>query len=555
MPPGSRWANEGVTRVLGFLIEGAAESGRIRFEIVAPFGMQEAIEADLRSLKATENEDWIVHKTPNPHNHAEVAVQTAKATALRSSVCFARFIIRLPSPLLALVLVCAAVLAFPFVALRGVLRRQVSWQNWKGRLYFIKASILRPREILNFGALFLRNLGPRWASLLGRALSAEIDTSCPPINLEVAASTRNFDEQIREMATFANEKVDVEGWIVLFPFYRGAASLKKSKAVIFPDALVYDFPMGWNPDQFWQRHNGWPQWREKSSELLKSATTVITFSKHVADRHCLKLFDLVPEQMRCIPLAPPDLMPYLPMLKTTGRRGTCDTRRQAGDLLRAFAGQNGLSYLCDFPFESTPYFVVATQDRPTKNIGMAAQALFKLIREDHVDIKMITTARFFFGETWTSLPGLIENEQLQYDILSMPDLPREIHAALFHCATLTVHPSFFEGIVGTLPFYETLSVGTPCLFARGPHTEELVDNEPELSRYMFDPYDVAALRLMIRDVMNNRESVLDHQMPIGDRLRHYSWSDAASCYAAAATGQSEASWLAQTRAAVSIHQA
>jgi glycosyltransferase involved in cell wall biosynthesis len=534
MPPGSKWANEGVTRVLGFLIEGAAARGDICFEVVAPHGMQATIEADLRTLAAREGLDWIVHATPKPQLNTEA--QPSRPDPANEISGLADFIVRLPSPALAVLTTILAVTAFPMAAIRGIIRGRVSAQDWRQRVSVLKSAALRPREALRLAAGFLKTLGFKPAIRLGDDLVIAIT---PPTLGPSHEEARDFNEHLKQMAGFANAYVEVEGWIVLFPFYLGSALLKKPRAVIFPDALVYDFPIGWDPNVYWRAGGHWPSWREKCAQLLKASDTVITFSEHVARRHVVEMFGLNQNRIQCIPLAPPDLMAYLPFLQQTDRHSTAGTRRHAADLLRAFALQAGNRYLADFPFETAPYFVVATQDRPTKNIGLAARALATLVRQLGINVKMITTARFFWGETWTSLPGIVEDEQLQYDVLSMPDLPREVHAALFHCAALTVHPSFFEGIVGTLPLFESLSVGTPCIFARGPHTEELIEREPDLAGFMFDPYDAVGLTEMIRAILEDRDVAVGVQMPIGERLRGYSWSDAADLYARAAIGKSQ----------------
>ncbi len=207
-------------------------------------------------------------------------------------------------------------------------------------------------------------------------------------------------------------------------------------------------------------------------------------------------------------------------------------------MLRAHARARGWRYLQDFAFEDARYVVVSTQDRVTKNIGRAADAVLRLLRRDRIGIKLFTTASLHFGADWTLLPGLIEREQMHRDAISVPDLPREVHAALFHCAAAVLHPSFFEGIVGALPFYEAVSVGTPCLLARGPHTAELLAEEPGLSPDTFDPYDVDGLARLLRSLLEGgREEVLARQSAAFERLlRRRNWGQVAEAYANAAVG-------------------
>jgi len=116
----------------------------------------------------------------------------------------------------------------------------------------------------------------------------------------------------------------------------------------------------------------------------------------------------------------------------------------------------------------------------------------------------------------------------------MTDLPRDVHAAFYHCAALTVHPSIFEGGLGPFPFYESVSVGTPCLFADGPHVREFVGHEPMLTPYVFDPNDVAGLRALVVSTLANREGALADQAEVLKNLSGYGWKDVAAAYAQAA---------------------
>ena len=101
-------------------------------------------------------------------------------------------------------------------------------------------------------------------------------------------------------------------------------------------------------------------------------------------------------------------------------------------------------------------------------------------------------------------------------------------------AAVTVHASFYEGIIGCLPLFESLSVGTPCLFAHGPHTTELLADEPGFAPYAFDPYDVEGLIALVRHTIARREEVTRDQQRLYERLSRRTWSDVADGYVAAA---------------------
>lgn len=430
LPPGARWANEGISRIVGFLIEGGAETGQYVFRVLVPNGMAEIVRADLRTLIATEDLDWTVHE--------------------------------------------------PTVKFE---------EEWRSS---------------GVGA----NLSPK-------------------------------EGQRDILARWANTQMKVDGWINTFPHFTGTRWLNQRKAVLLPDAIPYDFPIGWDYAHYWGKRGEWVEWKGIARETLADGQAIIAHSKHVAQRHGVKLLGLPAEKIRVVPHAPPDLAPILPFIKD--RKKTPETVRIAAGIIRDYAATRSIDYLRNFPFEEVPFALVATQDRVTKNVGRAAEAVRRMVRRDRTDFKLFTTAPMHWGANWTLLPGLVEGHQFLNDLVSMPDVPRDVHAALFHCAKVTIHPTFYEGIVGTLTFYESVSVGTPCIMGTGPHVRELLETEPELEPLVFDPYDIEGLITMVRGVLADPEGAVDLQRPAYERRRKRGWDKVAQAYANAAAGLDEAS--------------
>lgn len=419
---GARWANEGVSRVIGFVIEGGAKSRKYCFHVVVQPGLGEDVQQDLRTLDAQELVDWVVHETD-----------------------------------------------------------------------------------------------PIACEQLSRS----------PVLADVAPSER----AMAAAALYCNKHIDVAGWFVSFPFFCGAIHLSAPKATLMPDALGYDFPLGFSEDD-WSAKGGQVIWREKSSRVLAASDTTITFSRHVAKRHVEPLLNVPEAKTKVVPLAPPDLAPLLPFVKN--RRSTEGSLAKASDLLRQYAAASGHNYLCDFPFEEIPLVVTATQDRVTKNLGRVAEAVRRIVQRQRLNMKLLVTARLNTPGDWTRLPKIVADHSFNRDLVSLPDMPREVHAAMFHCATVTVHPTFFEGIIGALPFYESLSLGTPCVMARGPHVDELLSIHPTLKQFTFDPYDIDGLASLILDVSKNRAETVEIQGAIFEELSRYGWDQVAEAYAQAA---------------------
>lgn len=407
-PDGARWSNEGMTRLLGFLIEGIAQSQNYVFRVVLPNSIRQAAEQDLATLRATAGLDYTVHS-------------------------------------------------------------------------------------------------PADAGLGAQGIEA--------------------------LAKFADAHVDVVGWLSIFPTFTAAKYLLKPVTTIFPDAIpsvFHEFS-----ETAWGPNGNHVVWRDYVTEMLSGVARVVTFSDHVAETQAHGLFGVPRHKIRVVPHASPDLKDDLPFVEN--RKKTPASVARAADMLRTYCRERGVAYFYDFPFESVPYIAVSTQDRVTKNLVSVALALEQMVRRDRISMKVITTAPLHFGANWTPLPGMLEANQSQFDFLSIPDLPRDVHAAFYHCATVAVHPSFFEGGHAPFPFYEAVSVGTPCIVARGPHVLEICEKYPALADFTFDPSDHHAMTMLIKEIAAKPEKAIRAQGALYKKMSSRSWGAVATGYAMAAT--------------------
>lgn len=329
-----------------------------------------------------------------------------------------------------------------------------------------------------------------------------------------------------QLALFANAYVSVSAWISLFPNQLGARLLAAPVSAIFPDAIglaYHDFSEG-----VWATAGPPVAWRKSVRKMLPHLKHFITFSEHVARDQLQGLFGVSPDRIKVIPHAPPSLDGILPFVSNAER--TDESRFEAASLLRRHAARHGLTYLVNFPFEHVRYAAVSTQDRVTKNIRVVVDAVDDLVRKRFEQFKLIMTAQIDHGTNWSPTPQAIALAMIQFDAISMPHLPRDVHAALYHCAEVAIHPSVFEGGRGTFPYYEAISVGTPCLMAQGPHVTELLVEAPELEQFVFDPSDVTGLAQMMLNASANRELLVSLQQSTYSRLRQRTWKQVALEY-------------------------
>lgn len=360
-----------------------------------------------------------------------------------------------------------------------------------------------------------------------RSLDAELGVD---FTIHSPGDSGIFAPKMADLVPFANDHVEVAAWISIFPFFDLAVGLEKPLTVIFPDAITNTFHEFSN--DAWGPKGTHAELERKMRRLLARADQVITFSRHVRDEQLAKIFGFPPDRVSVVPHAPPDIASALPFVE--GRRKTEASVAEAAAILRDHSAVVGRDYLRNFPFDQVPFVAVSTQDRVTKNIMVVLEAVLRLVREERRDLKIFTTAPLHFGANWTALPGTIERRQAVRDLISVRDLPRREHAALMHCASLVVHASLFEGGHAPFPFYEAVSVGTPCLMADGPHIRELLEEEPELAPFVFAPTNRDQLAQMIAETLDNRDEAIEAQRAIFERLSGRSWAEVSVAYAEAA---------------------
>ena len=557
LPDSADWSHQGVSRVIGFLIEGAAQRGDIIWRLVAPSSLRDKIAEDLRTLAAREGQDWTLHCPPReeplacgpvmdtpigpPEPIVEAPLESPEIASEQSNP------IGLTPRRMGQVLFLAGLAALPLLLLRAALRSILRAITTRLRLIvrIARDPVVFAPQLADAVARLPRGVGSKAArSLRVWALAAQVPLPAadlasssapePAPDLEPAPNPGPSPElpagpldpapPFRKLAKFANAEVPVLGWLIPIPSSRGSSLLAGPRAVLFPDAIPYLMPLGW-ADEFSKPEAGFPLWRAFTKRTLEEATTIITFSEHIKRVQGPKFFPPgVPVVVA--PPAPPDLSALLP---------GAASRRAAAAVLRRHAATRAWRYLADFPFEDVTYVAVSTQDRPTKNVQLIVGALARLIRQRFVDCKILMTTPLRRNAGRTDLPQTVSDAGLDLDVLSMPDLPRDVHAALYRCAALAVHASFLEGIVGTLPFFEAVSVGTPCLMADGPHVSELL-KQHALPDTVFDPFDADGLADLIMRALARRDALVASQSAVLAAFGRRNWSAVAAEYAAAATG-------------------
>ena len=183
-------------------------------------------------------------------------------------------------------------------------------------------------------------------------------------------------------------------------------------------------------------------------------------------------------------------------------------------------------YVCDFPFDEVPYLFVSSQIRPNKNFFNLLKAYEFVLRRRYRNLKLVITGDLI--AEGLGLKGLIHERGLDLDVVSLPNIPLDVHAAFYHLATLTIVPTLFEGGF-PFQFSESMSVGTPVVMSDIAATRELLpDNLVE--RMLFDPTDPHSMAARIEWALDNCAALFDLQKPFYEDMQTRTWDKVANEY-------------------------
>jgi len=167
------------------------------------------------------------------------------------------------------------------------------------------------------------------------------------------------------------------------------------------------------------------------------------------------------------------------------------------------------------------FIFYASQFRPNKNIVSLLRAYEYLLKQRYIGHKLVLTGN---PKDISEVDRFITDHNLQNDVLCLHGLSARELAACYRLADLAVNPSLSEG---GCPFTltEALSVGTPVVMAKIAVTEEVVTDPDMQDLMLFDPYDWKAMADKIEWALQNRDMLLERQLPLYNKLAERTWQD------------------------------
>jgi glycosyltransferase involved in cell wall biosynthesis len=366
----------------------------------------------------------------------------------------------------------------------------------------------------------------RWHGALARAQQKwrviKSDRRYPSlINLWKAVESHEFQRLARK----ASRRKDVHVWYTPNPSATAVANLTKPLVVAVPDLVYIDFVNAFR-DDWVQRIDA------RIRRLALRADAAVSYSEDVKSRHLIRHLGVPAGRAHVIRHGAVDAGEGLrrQMARRGGRGKAAATSIIQGYINTRFQPRPWMTrmppnYLRDFPFDETEFLFVSSQIRPNKNYLNLFIAFERLLRWRYRNLKLIVTGDLQYDP---ALLEFVDARGLDLDILSLPNIPRDVHAAFYHLAALTVVPTLFEGGF-PFQFSESMSVGTPVVMSDIAATREVLP-ERLVDRMLFDPTDPMSIAARIEWALDNRDTLRDIQTPFYEEMKMRTWDKVADEY-------------------------
>ncbi len=336
------------------------------------------------------------------------------------------------------------------------------------------------------------------------------------------------------------EKENVDIWWIVNPNIYGAEFLPGPKVVNFWDFVVGEYGYFWDKAAVENTYS-------RIKLVCHAADAIITQSLHNRELKLFPIMNVDGAKTNVVYLSYPDHYPqYVPLFHKSGVR-TTQSRKQAADIIRHYVGwrlyQNFgskgrdmskygfmMERLNSFLFEGKTYAIISTQDRPYKNLTFIVNAFFDAVNKKGIDAYLILTSEIDLSDKESELTKALIKQRAMHRVFSLPRVPNNVHAALYHCASLTIHPSYSEGGVGSYPFVEGMVMGCPGLVAIGDYSYEGQRLHPSYHELMISPYHKKAATKKIVRALKSSDKLHEEQKNIFAAHAKWKWTDIASAY-------------------------
>lgn len=353
-------------------------------------------------------------------------------------------------------------------------------------------------------------------------------------------SQSSTNRAMMKLAIENSKQAGVDVWWIVNPNVYGAEFLPGPRVTNFWDFVVGEYGYYWPKDAVQNIY-------ARIKLVCHASDEVITQSYHNRELKAGPVLNLPKDKVNIVYLSYPDHYPeYIPSFSLSGQR-TVESRREAADIIRHFVswrqykgfGDRGKSFhqhgfmmerLQSFEYENKVFAIISTQDRPYKNLTFIVDAFFDAVNKKGLDAYLFLTSNVDMSDKSNKLTKILMKQRSMHRIFSLPRVPNNVHAALYHCASLTIHPSFSEGGVGSYPFVEGMVMGCPGLIGVGDYSHEGQRLHPDYESLTISPYYKKDARKKIVQALSQAEETYRQQKAIFEVHARWQWQDVATSY-------------------------
>lgn len=307
---------------------------------------------------------------------------------------------------------------------------------------------------------------------------------------------------------------DIRAWYCPTAFWPHFNLIEAPRLTCVPDVVLSDFPVGFaalNGDRFLDVFRS-------VEATIAGGDHFVTYSEAVKSRTLVERYHVDPSRVTVVPHGANRLDRAVVVTGFPDNAKATDALCQ-NLVTRALGKAEGRNGAARFDPRDVKFIFYASQIRPNKNVISLLRAYEFLLRRRYIGHKLILTGR---PSALPEVDAFIRARNLEGDVICLHRLSEQELAACYRLADLAVNPSLSEG---GCPFTltEALSVGTPVVMARIAVTEEVVVDSDLQDLMLFDPYDWQDMASRIAWALDNREMLLERQIPLYDRLAQRSW--------------------------------
>ncbi len=327
------------------------------------------------------------------------------------------------------------------------------------------------------------------------------------------------ERELSKLIRLINARPDISVWFIPTLFWPEIKKIKAKKVIAAPDIVFVDFPAYFSDEASISTYN-------RITETIAAGDHFICYSEHVKQRHLVQAFAVDPNKITVISHGSIDLSTLFN--KNMAKKAGMTQRHQSIQILQNYqkcALQNH-AYLSDYNLSDMRFIFYSSQLRPYKNFHNLVRAYEILLRDRFINVKLVVTGDIKADPV---LYQYILDKRLQFDVISLYDIPADVLAALNHLAVCAVNPTLFEGGF-PFTFTEAYSVGTPSIMSNIPAVRAEIQDPTLVEHMLFDPHDVKDMVNKIEFAISHPEKLFELQAPLYQKFKQRDWKLVANEY-------------------------